>query len=73
MPGIAQFLFEDQDSVPAAALKNTKLALNAYLEARLDNAFEMAFVGEPESMHSQDHRDAVAAARAKSAGARGES
>lgn len=51
--------------VPAVALKDTKFALNAYLEAQLDNAFEMAFVGELESMHSQEHRDAVAAARAK--------
>ena len=51
--------------VPADALKDTKFGLKAYLEAQLDNAFEMAFVGELESMHSQEHRDALAAARAK--------
>jgi enoyl-CoA hydratase len=53
--------------VPAAALRNTKHALNAYLEAQLPGAFERAFSGELESMSSQQHRDAVAAARAKSA------
>jgi enoyl-CoA hydratase len=51
--------------VPAAALKDTKLALNAYVEAQLENAFERAFKGELESMHSQEHRDAMAATRAK--------
>jgi enoyl-CoA hydratase len=52
--------------VPAAALRSTKGALNAYLEAQLPNAFERAFVGELESMNSPEHRDAVTAARIKS-------
>jgi len=52
--------------IPAAALRQTKRALNAYLEVQLPNAFEQAFVGELESMHSPEHRDAVAAARVKS-------
>jgi enoyl-CoA hydratase len=53
--------------VPAAALRNTKRALNAYLEAQLPGAFERAFAGELESMHSSEHRDSVAAARIRSA------
>lgn len=51
---------------PADALRNTKRALNAYLEAQLPNAFERAFTGELESMSSPEHRDAVAAARTRS-------
>jgi enoyl-CoA hydratase len=53
--------------LPPAALQQTKRALNAYLEAQLPHAFERAFTGELESMHSPEHRHAVAAARAKSA------
>jgi enoyl-CoA hydratase len=52
--------------VPAAALRATKQALNAYLEAQLPTAFERGFIGELESMHSPEHQSAVAAARAKS-------
>jgi enoyl-CoA hydratase len=53
--------------VPRAALRDTKRALNAYLEAQLPDAFEHAFTGELASMGSAEHRDAVAAARTKSA------
>ncbi len=53
--------------VPATALQDTKRALNAYLEIQLDKAFDAALTGELASMHSAEHRDAVAAARAKSA------
>lgn len=53
--------------VPATALRSTKHALNAYLEAQLPGAFERAFAGELDSMSSPEHRDAVATARAKSA------
>jgi enoyl-CoA hydratase/carnithine racemase len=52
--------------VPQAALRDTKLALNGYIEAQLDNAFEMAFQGEEASMGSPEHAAAVAAARKKS-------
>lgn len=51
--------------VPSAALRHTKQALNAYLEAQLPGAFEQAFAGELHSMDSPEHRDRVAAARAK--------
>jgi enoyl-CoA hydratase len=51
--------------VPTAALRHTKRALNAYLEAQLPGAFDLAFDGELESMYSQEHRDAVATARAR--------
>lgn len=54
--------------VPSAALRATKRALNAYLEVQLGTAFDLAFEGELHSMGSPEHRDAVAAARAKSAG-----
>jgi enoyl-CoA hydratase len=53
--------------VPDTALRNTKHALNAYLEAQLPGAFERAFAGELASMGSPEHRDAVATARAKPA------
>jgi enoyl-CoA hydratase len=53
--------------MPAAALQTTKQALNAYLEVQLKHAFDIALTGELASMHSQEHCDAVAAARAKSA------
>ena len=56
--------------VPAPALKDTKFALNGYVDTQLDKAFEMAFIGELDSMYSAEHRDAVAAARARR-GARG--
>ena len=52
--------------VPQAALRDTKLALNAYIEAQLDSAFEKAFQGEEASMGSPEHAAAVAAARTKS-------
>jgi enoyl-CoA hydratase/carnithine racemase len=51
--------------VPAAALQDTKRALNAYLDCQLDGAFEFALRGELASLHSDEHRQAVAAARAK--------
>lgn len=53
--------------VPAAALRHTKRALNAYLEAQLPAAFELGFTGELESMNSPEHRDRVETARIKSA------
>ncbi|MBE1551950.1 enoyl-CoA hydratase/carnithine racemase [Mycobacterium sp. OAS707] len=53
--------------VPPAALQRTKSALNGYLEAQLDGAFESALTGELHSMGSVEHRDAVANARAKNA------
>jgi enoyl-CoA hydratase len=56
--------------VPAAALQTTKRALNAYLDQQLDNAFAVALTGELDSMHSEEHRMAVAAARSKAAAAR---
>lgn len=52
--------------VPQAALRDTKLALNGYVEAQLENAFEKAFAGEETSMGSPEHAAAVAAARTKS-------
>jgi enoyl-CoA hydratase len=51
--------------MPAAALQNTKQSLNAYLEVQLEKAFDNAVVGELASMHSDEHRDAVAKARAR--------
>ncbi|BBZ14943.1 enoyl-CoA hydratase/isomerase family protein [Mycobacterium branderi] len=53
--------------IPSRALRDTKRALNAYLEAQLPQAFERAFAGELASMHSPEHSRAVAAAKAKSA------
>jgi enoyl-CoA hydratase len=52
--------------VPAAALQATKRGLNSYLEVQLDRAFDVALNGELASMGSDEHRQAVAAARAKS-------
>jgi enoyl-CoA hydratase len=52
--------------VPQTALGDTKRALNAYLEAQLDNAFEIAFTAEEVSMASPEHADAVTAAKCKS-------
>ncbi|BBZ27310.1 enoyl-CoA hydratase [Mycolicibacterium madagascariense] len=52
--------------VPQAALRDTKLALNGYVEAQLENAFEKAFKGEEASMGSPEHAAAVTAARTKS-------
>ncbi|CAM3126120.1 enoyl-CoA hydratase/isomerase family protein [Mycobacterium colombiense] len=52
-------------TVPAAALQATKRALNAYLDCQLTNSFEVALRGELASMHSDEHRAAVAAARTK--------
>ena len=52
--------------VPAAALQATKRGLNSYLEIQLDRAFDVALNGELASMGSDEHRQAVAAARAKS-------
>ncbi|GAC1400843.1 MAG: enoyl-CoA hydratase/isomerase family protein [Mycobacterium sp.] len=51
--------------VPPAALQRTKTALNGYLEAQLDGAFESALTGELDSMGSAEHREAVAKAREK--------
>jgi enoyl-CoA hydratase len=53
-------------TVPPAALRDTKLGLNSYLEAQLENGFEIAFRGEEASMGSPEHAAAVAAARHKS-------
>jgi enoyl-CoA hydratase len=63
--GEALSLAQRLTKVPAAALQATKRALNAYLDCQLDNAFDIALWGELASMHSAEHRDAVAAARAK--------
>jgi enoyl-CoA hydratase len=52
--------------VPPAALRDTKLGLNSYVEAQLENGFEIAFRGEEASMGSPEHAAAVAAARTKS-------
>ncbi|TPG36561.1 enoyl-CoA hydratase/isomerase family protein [Mycolicibacterium hodleri] len=52
--------------VPQAALRDTKLGLNSYIGAQLENAFEKAFQGEEASMGSPEHAAAVAAARTKS-------
>lgn len=49
--------------VPQAALRDTKLGLNGYIEAQLDKGFEIAFAGEEASMGSPEHAAAVAAAR----------
>ncbi|WP_375483446.1 enoyl-CoA hydratase/isomerase family protein [uncultured Mycobacterium sp.] len=65
--GEAMSLASRLAKIPSAALHNTKRALNAYLEAQLPQAFERAFIGELESMHSPEHSHAVAAAKAKSA------
>lgn len=53
-------------AVPADALQETKLAVNSYLDVQLDRAYETALQAELRSMNSSEHRDAVAAARAKS-------
>jgi enoyl-CoA hydratase len=55
--------------VPAAALQATKTALNTYLDQQLDGAFDAALTGELNSMHSNEHRAAVVAARAKASAA----
>jgi enoyl-CoA hydratase len=52
--------------VPQTALNETKRALNAYVEAQLDNAFEIAFAAEEASMASPEHAAAVTAAKSKS-------
>lgn len=51
--------------VPSKALQRTKTALNEYLEAQVDGAFESALTGELDSMGSDEHREAVAKARIK--------
>ena len=53
-------------TVPPTALRDTKLGLNSYIEAQLENGFEIAFRGEETSMGSPEHAAAVAAARHKS-------
>jgi enoyl-CoA hydratase len=68
--GEAMLLAQRLADAPAAALQSTKKALNAYLEVQLYNAFDIALTGELASMHSVEHRDAVAAARARSAATR---
>jgi enoyl-CoA hydratase len=62
----AMRLAERLAAVPAAALQATKRGLNSYLEIQLDRAFDVALTGELASMGSDEHRRAVAAARAKS-------
>jgi enoyl-CoA hydratase/carnithine racemase len=52
-------------TVPPTALRDTKLGLNSYIEAQLENGFEIAFKGEEASMGSPEHAAAVAAARRK--------
>ncbi len=52
--------------VPQTALNDTKRGLNAYVEAQLDNAFEIAFAAEEVSMASPEHAAAVTAAKSKS-------
>jgi enoyl-CoA hydratase len=52
--------------VPQTALGDTKRALNAYVEAQLDDAFEIAFAAEELSMASPEHAAAVTAAKNKS-------
>ena len=52
-------------TVPPTALRDTKLGLNSYIEAQLENGFEIAFKGEEASMGSPEHAAAVAAARHK--------
>jgi enoyl-CoA hydratase len=51
--------------VPENALRDTKFALNGYIEAQLENAFELAFRGEEASMGSPEHAAAVSAAMNK--------
>lgn len=52
--------------IPADALRDTKRALNSYLEVQLDTAYERALTGELACLHSEEHRAAVAAAMEKS-------
>jgi enoyl-CoA hydratase len=52
--------------IPRTALGDTKRGLNAYLEAQLENAFEIAFAAEEASMASAEHAAAVTAAMNKS-------
>ena len=52
--------------VPHNALRDTELALNAYIEAQVENAFELPFRGEEASMGSPEHAVAVVGARTKS-------
>jgi enoyl-CoA hydratase len=54
-------------AVPAGALQDTKRALNSYLEVQLEHAFIRGLDGELTSMGSDEHRDAVSAARNKAA------
>ncbi|MUL49429.1 enoyl-CoA hydratase/isomerase family protein [Mycobacterium sp. CBMA293] len=54
--------------IPATALRDTKRALNSYLEVQLDGAYERALTAELACLHSEEHRAAVAAAMAKSSG-----
>lgn len=51
--------------VPTQALRDTKHVLNSYLEVQLDVAYERALSGELACLHSDEHRAAVASARAK--------
>ncbi len=60
-------LAERLAAVPPAALQDTKRALNGYLDYQLDRAFESAVQAELRSMHSGEHREAVAGAKARSA------
>ena len=65
--GEALELARKLSGVPAAALQDTKRALKSYLEVQLEGAFGGALSGELFSMSSNEHRDSVAAARAKAA------
>lgn len=49
--------------VPPTALQATKVALNSYVYAQLESAFEWAFAAEETSMGSPEHTAAVASAR----------
>lgn len=53
--------------IPPDALRDTKRALNSYLEVQLDHAFTHALDGELLSMDSDEHRNAVAAVRNQAA------
>lgn len=70
LPAEAISLAKRLAEVPPVALRDTKRALNSYLEVQLAGAFERAFDGELESMHSPEHRAAVTAARDKASARR---
>jgi enoyl-CoA hydratase len=60
-------LAERLAAVPRKAMRDTKKALNAYLEVQLGGSFDLALRGELASMSSAEHAEAVArVSRAKS-------